>query len=189
MAKFTVVYDACVLYPKTLRDLLMHLATADLFKAKWSRQIHDEWIRNLHKRKPDISIESLERVRDLMDSYVLDGLVTGFEHLIDCLDLPDKDDRHVLAAAIVGRADAIITFNLKDFPASALEPYGIEAIHPDKFICAQFDLKPAIVCGCVKRQREMLKKPPRTVEEHLARLESVQLPQTVALLRDFPDEI
>ena len=189
MAKFTVVYDACVLYPKTLRDLLMHLATANLFKAKWSRQIHDEWMRNLHEDKPDISMESLERVRDLMDSYVLDGLVTGFEPLIEILDLPDLDDRHVLAAAIVGRADAIITFNLKHFPASALQPYGIEAIHPDKFICAQFDLKPAVVCRCVKTQREALKKPPRTVEEHLARLEAAQLPQAVALLRDFPNDI
>ncbi len=124
-----------------------------------------------------------------MNSYVLDGLVTGFEHLIECLDLPDKGDRHVLAAAIIGRADAIITFNLKDFPASALQPYGIEAIHPDDFICAQFELNTPLVCRCVKRQREMLKKPPRTVDEHLERLEAVHLPQTVARLRKFRDLI
>lgn len=189
MAKFTVVYDACVLYPQGLRDLLMHLALSDLFKAKWSRQIHDEWIRNLINNKPDLTIEKLERVRALMDAHVRDALVTDFEPLIEILSLPDQNDRHVLAAAIVARADAIITLNTRDFPALALQPYGIEAIHPDDFICAQFDLKPAIVCRCVKTQREMLKKPPRTVDEHLERLEAIPLPQTVARLREFRDLI
>lgn len=120
MAKFTVIYDACVLYPQTLRDLLMHLALADLFKAKWSAQIHDEWMRNLHASKPDIPFEKLERVRDLMDAHVRDALVIGHEPLIEALSLPDPDDRHVLAAAIKCGAGGIVTTNLKDFPASAL---------------------------------------------------------------------
>lgn len=185
MAKFTVIYDACVLYPQALRDLLMHLALADIFKAKWSAQIHDEWMRNVRKNKPDIPFNKLERTRDLMDSYVRDGLVTNHEPLIESLSLPDPNDRHVLAAAIKCGAGGIITMNLKDFPAAELEKWDIEAIHPDDFICSQFDLHPGKVCECVKRQREMLRNPPRTVQEHLERLKTIPLPQTVEKLSEF----
>lgn len=187
MAKYTVVYDACVLYPQTLRDLLMHLALADIFKAKWSATIHEEWMRNVHKNKPEIPYEKLERARDLMDEHVRDGLVVDFEPLIPSLTLPDSDDRHVLAAAIRCGADAIVTSNLRDFPHALLSPWGVEALHPDDFILAQFDLYPGVVCGCVKRQREFLKKPPRTVEEHLAKLRAIPLPQTVERLVEFND--
>lgn len=185
----TVLYDACVLYPQTLRDLLMHLATTDLVRAKWSKDIHDEWIRNVHKNKPDISLEKLQRVRELMDSHVLDALVSGYEPLIEGLSLPDSGDRHVLAAAIVGRADAIITLNLKHFPASSLAPFHLDALHPDDLIFSLLDFAPSVVCQCVKRQREMLKKPPRTVEEHLKRLATILLPKTVARLSEYPEWI
>lgn len=88
--------------------------------------IHDEWIRNVLKDRPDLEARQLDRTRQLMDANVLDCLVTGYESLIRSLSLPDEDDRHVLAAAIRCGADSIVTFNLKDFPQSALEPYGIE---------------------------------------------------------------
>lgn len=97
---YTVVYDACVLYPAPLRSLLMHLALTDLFRAKWSRQIHDEWMRNLLSKRSDLTWEKLERVRELMDLHTRDAVVEGFEPLIDGLSLPDPGDRHVLACAI-----------------------------------------------------------------------------------------
>lgn len=158
MAKFSVIYDACVLYPAPLRDLLMHLALSDLFKARWTDQIHEEWINALLRRgKYDRSV--LERTRDLMDLAVRDAKVFGYESLIDIIDLPDKDDRHVLAAAIKAGANAIITTNLIDFPDSELSKYDIEAIHPDDFIYYQIDLAPAVACGAIKRQRHSLKNP------------------------------
>ena len=95
---FTVVYDACVLYPAPLRDFLLHLAATDLFRARWSEWIHIEWMRNLLARRPDLSRERLQRTRQLMDQSVPDCLVTGYEGLIDSLNLPDSNDRHVLAA-------------------------------------------------------------------------------------------
>jgi predicted nucleic acid-binding protein len=189
MANLTVLYDACVLYPQNLRDLLMHIASTDLVKAKWSPHIHEEWIRNLHQRKPDIPLERLYKVRELMDSYVEDSVVTGYEPLIETLSLPDEDDRHVLAAAIVGRADLIITNNIKDFPPEYLQKFKIEAVHPDKFISDLFDLNPLIVCECVRRQRNNLKKPPRSVDEHLSKLEANSLTETVKRLRDVRDNI
>lgn len=84
---FTVVYDACVLYPAPLRDLLLRLALTDLFRARWSDMIHDEWTRNLLARRPDLE-ERLARTSALMNVHVRDCLVTGFEHLIPSIELP-----------------------------------------------------------------------------------------------------
>lgn len=187
MANFTAIYDACVLYPAPLRDLLMHLALTDLFRAKWTDAIHDEWIRSVLKDRPDLTREQLERTRALMNLHVRDCLVTNYEDLIPSLTLPDPDDRHVLAAAIRGRADVIVTFNLSDFPPDALARSGIEAQHPDDFVVHLLDLAPGSVCAAVKRQRESLRNPPKSAEELLATFESQGLPQTVARLRAFID--
>ncbi len=65
----TAIYDACVLYPAPLRDLLMQLAMSELFSARWTTQIHDEWMRNVHTNRTDITWEKLIRVRDLMNSH------------------------------------------------------------------------------------------------------------------------
>ncbi len=91
---FTVVFDACVLYPAPLRDLLVQLALRDIFSARWTDAIHDEWISNLLESRPDLSREALERTRSLMNSHVRDSLVTGYEGLIPGLLLPDENDRH-----------------------------------------------------------------------------------------------
>lgn len=180
---FTVVYDACVLYPAPLRDLLMRLALTDLFRARWTSQIHDEWTRNVLKDRQDLTREQLQRTCDLMDSHVRDCLVEGYDHIVPTLDLPDADDRHVLAAAIQAHAEVIVTFNLKDFPATLLEKYGLEAQHPDDFIQDLIDLNPALVLRAVAEHRRSLKKPPKTVSEYLDTLLQQQLPQTVAWLR------
>ena len=187
MANFTAIYDACVLYPAPLRDLLMHLALADLFRAKWTDAIHDEWIRSVLEDRPDLTREQLECTRALMNMHVRDCLVANYEDLIPSINLPDPDDRHVLAAAIRGRADVIVTFNLADFPSEALARYGIEAQHPDDFIVHLLELAPGQVCAAVKRQRESLRNPPKSAEELLATFESQGLSQTVARLREFID--
>ena len=90
-SNFTVIYDACVLYPAPLRDLLMRLALTDLYRARWTDMIHDEWTRNVLKQRPDLKAEDLQRTRSLMNSHVRDSLVTGFEHLIPSDELPDAD--------------------------------------------------------------------------------------------------
>ncbi|MEZ6143738.1 MAG: PIN domain-containing protein [Zavarzinella sp.] len=189
MSHFTVVYDACVLYPAPLRDFLMHLALTDLFRAKWSAMIHDEWIRSVLRDRPDLKPEQLQRTRDLMDAHVRDCLVTGFEDLIPSLQLPDENDRHVMAAAIRAGADVIVTFNARDFPVASLQPYGIETLHPDAFLNYQLDLAPNIVCTAAKKHRASLKKCPKTVSEYLTTLEAQGLAQTVAELRKYSELI
>lgn len=182
--RFVVVYDACVLYPAPLRDLLIRLAVTGLFAAKWTDQIHEEWIRNLLANRPDLT-EAVPKTRALMDAAVEDCLVTGYETLIDGLDLPDADDRHVLAAAIRAGAQLIVTFNLRDFPEEKLEPYGIEAVHPDQFIVEQMDLHEGAVIDAVKQQRASLKNPPRSAEDLLETLSAQGLVVTADRLKEY----
>jgi PIN domain len=158
----------------------MRLALMDLFQARWTDQIHDEWMRNVAANRPDIMAASLARCRQLMDEHVPDCLITGYESLIPTLALPDPDDRHVLAAAIHGSAGFIVTFNLSDFPASTLEPFHIEAIHPDEFIVRLWDENPAAVLEAARLQRGGLKRPPKTADEYLTTLEQCQFPETAA---------
>jgi predicted nucleic acid-binding protein len=111
VANFTVVYDACLLYPASIRDLAVELARTGLLRAKWTTRIHAEWINALIRQRPELDRARLERVAALMNSGVTDCLVTGFESLEAGLtELPDPDDRHVLAAAIHSGAQEIVTF-------------------------------------------------------------------------------
>jgi hypothetical protein len=188
VASFTAVYDACVLYPAPLRDLLLELGTTGLFRARWTDRIHDEWMRSLLAARPELAAP-LARTRELMNQAVPDCLVTDFERLEVALELPDMDDRHVLAAAICARADVIVTYNLKDFPEAALAPYRIEAQHPDQFVRHLFDLNPGAVCAAVKAQRRRLKNPPMTALETLEILMKSGLSTSVAALQDMIDLI
>jgi hypothetical protein len=179
------VYDANILYSAALRDLFVWLSQAGLVRARWTNQIHDERIRNLLRDNPQLSRERLERTQTLMNEAIRECLVVGFEALIPTLSLPDPDDRHVLAAAIRTGATVIVTFNLTDFPADILKPHGIAAQHPDEFIRHLLDLAPGEVCAAARRHRESLKNPPKTVDEYLATLARLSLPQTVLQLRAF----
>lgn len=185
MESFTVIYDACVLYPAYLRDLLVRLAITGLFRAKWTDQIHDEWIGNLLKNRPDLSPERLDRTRRKMNQYVPDSLVTHYESLIEGITLPDPNDRHVLAAAIRANASVIVTYNLSDFPAKTLENYGIEAQHPDEFLADLLSLSQWEFCHAVRMQRESLRNPPQSAEEMLAAFEIQRLPRLVAHLKEM----
>jgi predicted nucleic acid-binding protein len=185
MNHFTVVYDACVLYPAPLRSFLMYLALTGLYRARWTNDIHEEWIRSVMENNPSFTRAQGERVRDLMNMHVTDCLVTGYESLIEGLSLPDPNDRHVLAAAIRCRADVIVTFNLKHFPRDELRKYDVEALDPDDFVMLQFDLAQHAVCTAAKNQRASLKKPAMTADEYLECLERQGLVQTASELRKF----
>jgi predicted nucleic acid-binding protein len=185
VSSFTAFFDANALYGSTLRNLLMHLAMTGLFRAKWSNDVHEEWMTRLLENRPDLSREKLERTRMLMDKHAVDALVTGYEDLIEGLHLPDPDDRHVLAAAIRGRADVIVTSNVRDFPAEVLTPFEIETQHPDEFILHLVDLAPGVVMTAAQRHRESLKNPAKTVEEYLEMLEREGSTETVSVLREY----
>ncbi|GAA6622646.1 PIN domain-containing protein [Scytonema sp. NUACC26] len=189
MASFRVVYDASVLYPAPLRDFLMELALSNLFAARWTEEIHDEWIRNVLKNRPDLTLERLTRTKNLMNAKVEGCLVTGYEVKIPELQLPDMDDCHVLAAAIHCDASYIVTFNLRDFRDTDLTPYGVQALHPDKFILHLLELDSMAVCQAAQRQRSRLKNPPKAVKEYLETLQQQGLTLTAMRLREVCQEI
>ncbi len=169
---FVVLYDACVLYPAPLRDLLVRLANTGIVRARWSGAILDECFRSILEQRPELKPEALQRTRALMAQAVPDCIVTGVEALIEGISLPDPDDRHVLAAAVRVGAQAIVTFNLKDFPDDTLAPYNVEAQHPDDFVLHTIDLAPGVVTQVVSEQAGALKSPPRSVAELLDTLRS-----------------
>lgn len=183
MKILVAVLDACVLYPAPLlRDLFMHLAVVDTFAARWTEMIHDEWTRNVLKSRPDLRPEQLARTRESMNRHTRGAVVEDYEHLIETLDLPDADDRHVLAAAITAEAGLIVTFNLRDFPANKLAQYGIQAIHPDEFCLLLIDAEPELVLTAARNQWNSLKNPPKPLVEFLATLSAAGLSKTVEQL-------
>ncbi|MFZ4214895.1 PIN domain-containing protein [Pantoea endophytica] len=149
-----------------------------------SEDIHEEWIRNVLLNRTELNRAQLERVRALMDRHVPDALVTGYQSLIESIrGLPDEDDRHVVAAAIVAQAEGIVTFNLRDFPDEVLSVWNLRAIHPDSFITDLTDLNITVVIDAARRQRASLLSPPFTPDEYLDCLLRQQLPETVSRLR------
>lgn len=184
-SSFTVVYDACVLYPAPLRDFLMWLGLSGRFRARWSETIHDEWKRNLLANRPDLTRAQVDRTSDLMDRAIPDGLVEGYEALVAGLALPDPDDRHVLAAAIRCGASVIVTFNERDFPSELLAPYSIESQHPDEFVSNLLDLDVIAVVSAAQFQRAQLRNPLVDVDRYLDILLHQGLVQTTKVLATY----
>jgi predicted nucleic acid-binding protein len=180
---FTVVYDANVLYPNTLRDLLIRIAQSGLVQAKWTDQILDEMVGAIRRNRGDIPPAKLDRLRELMNDAVRDVLVTGYEPLIEGLKLPDPEDRHVLAAAIRAGAQVIVTRNLKDFPAEYLEQWSLEAKSPDAFVLDQLGIRVQAVAASVQQIADSRTNPPESVDDILRQLERDGLVESVAALR------
>lgn len=181
-ARYTAILDANVLYPNLLRDLLLSFAVAGLYHARWTSRINDEWTRNLVANRPDIA-PKIGLLLEQVNQSVPDCLVENYEPLIESLSLPDADDRHVLAAAIAGHADAIVTSNLRDFPSAVLSRYNIEAQHPDDFLMNQLELRPFETLEVIRQVRSRMKNPVRTATELVEIIKRSGLPQTAQHLR------
>ena len=181
--RYTALLDANVLYSVAISDALMEVAATGIYAAKWSKAIDDEWIKNLAKNRKRPESDFHPR-RDLMHDACPDWEVTedGWKLIEPCLSLPDVNDRHVLAAAIAGHADCIVTINIKHFPASVLDPLGITALHPDEFLLQQLELEPLVVLPAFKVMRARLKNPAFTPEKFVDAMERNGLIQTAAFL-------
>ncbi|HEX7327093.1 MAG TPA: PIN domain-containing protein [Casimicrobiaceae bacterium] len=184
-ARYIAVLDACVLYPIAIADSLVSLATAGLYAAKWSLRIEEEWITALENNRPDLKGKLTTR-RDCMREAIPDWEVPAlaWEPVARCIKLPDPDDAHVLAAAIAGHADSIVTTNTRHFPDAVIKPYGIEAIHPDQFIINQWDLEPLIAVGAFKQMRARRRQPEASAEDFARALERNGLAATALRLRE-----
>ncbi|MDM7325160.1 MAG: PIN domain-containing protein [Thermus sp.] len=185
--------DACVLYPAPVRDVFMRLALADMVRLRWSEKVHEEWMENLLQQRSDLTPARLKQIPAKMAEALesQEPLVTGYEYLLSQIDLPDLNDRHVVAAAVVGKAEAILTFNLKDFPQHVLEAWDLEVYSPDEYLIELMDLLirgegvPQKLLELLKKQREALKNPPLDHKGFLGALERAGLRGFARALRGF----
>ncbi len=167
MPTFSVVLDACVLVPMGLCDTLLRAAKLDLYRLKWSEEILEETRRNLVEKAIVTEQGALRRITQMRDAFQdADAMVTGYRGIVDSMTNHPKD-RHILAAAVTADAQVIVTYNLRDFPESALAPHHIEAKSPDTFLMNLFDLHPDMMIGSMKNQAADLHAPPMTVAELL----------------------
>ena len=179
--------DANVLFPFRKRDILLRFPPAGLFHARWTERILDEWTLNLLEQKPHLE-RSVRSQRHAIHEHFAEALVTGFEPLIETLELPDADDRHVLAAAIRCGAQHIVTDNLADFPAHILGRFDIEAIDADGFLSRTFDLHQSGALGVLRTLREACSNPPFTPSEFVRDLTAKGLPRLAARTEQHPGE-
>ena len=183
-----VFLDANVLYPAALRDVLIQLGLAGLIEPHWSDQVHDEWICALLRMRHDLSPTALQRTREMMDQ-ALPGANIGTVTVGETVTvLPDPNDRHILAGAVASSANLILTFNIRDFPGSALEPHGLAAVHPDHFLSLLMVAAPAEFTTAVQTVRARLRRE-ITVSEYLAGLTRIGLPLLAEELRKHADDL
>ncbi|MCL2714112.1 MAG: PIN domain-containing protein [Alphaproteobacteria bacterium] len=152
------VYDACILYPFHLRNIVVQAAVNGLVDARWTDAIHDEWMRNLLANAPDIPALRLEAMKRLMNDAVRDATVLGYERHIQVVNLPDADDRHVVAAAIQAGASVIVTWNLRDFPAFELGKFGLVGQSPDVFLANLYERAPEMLVESLAKARSNLRR-------------------------------
>lgn len=180
-----VVYDACVLYPAPLRDLLVRIAAAGIVRARWTDEILDECFRAILQHRPDLNSKALTRTREILVQAIPESRVDGYHTLIPSLLLPDPDDRHILAAAITCGAGAIVTMNLRDFPDNALSQYGITAVHPDPLVLDLVDKHPDKITSIIAQQSSALRRPSMSRIQLLEVLEKCGLKQSSHSLREL----
>jgi len=183
------VYDACVLYPFHLRNLLVQCGVDRLVDVRWTDAIHEEWMRNLAAGAPNISVERLTKTRDLMKQVLPAADVTGYDQHIPNLTLPDANDRHVLAAAIAGRASHVVTWNLTDFPTAVLAGHDLVAQDPDDFLMDLYTSVPDATVSSAANARRNLRKSMPSAADFIDALARQGLTRLSAVLRDRVDEL
>jgi predicted nucleic acid-binding protein len=176
------ICDSCVLYDSTTRDFLMRFAVNDLFFMKWSQDIENEWIYSLLLKRTDLYRERLERTARMMREAILDSMVIDYEKHIELLNLPDQNDRHVLAAAIESNAEYIVTVNVDDFPELELSKYKVKTIRPDIFLSGLAKSYPFAFQKIAEDILSACRKPKLSKADLIEKMKKVGLKVTAKLL-------
>lgn len=181
--RFTAVLDANVIAGSLARNVLLSLAETGFYRPRWSSNILDEFERFFIKQYDDE--ETAARQRANMESAFPEALVEDFETLIEALELPDPDDRHVMACAIQTKAAIIVTDNLKDFPNDVLDQHDLKAVGLDDFIADTLDLAGAEAIAALRRMRERFERPEINADELILRIERLGLTQSADILGEY----
>jgi predicted nucleic acid-binding protein len=177
IGRYPALLDANVLHPAFVRSALLWFADERLFLPCWSADILREWQESVRRRFPDATDTMFQRQIDAMSDAFPDAEIDGYEHLIGCLDLADERDRHVLAAAIVGRCSGIVTANVRHFPSEISERYQIEIVHPDDFIVNIIDLDEGRALAACRQHRAAMSASKPNATEYLERYKAAGLIQ------------
>jgi len=184
---FTALLDANVLVPVALTDTILRAAEKGLFIPRWSPAIMCETDEAIAKVRADVTATRRQARLASMDMRFPDASVSRYMSMVNDVDLPDPDDRHIVAAARAGHADIIVTRNIKDFPEQALRQFDLEVVDPDCFLLDMLDLFPMAMLEVVQEQANDTKRPPLSVQEVLESLEKVGVPQFAAQVRRMID--
>jgi predicted nucleic acid-binding protein len=176
----SALLDTNVLYPAYLRDSLLRLADAGLYRPLWSVDILVELRRNLIGTAA-LAESAVARTIALMNTHFDDAEVTGYSELVEVMTC-DAKDRHVLAAAVHAHADVLVTNNTRDFPPASMADYAVELVTADDFLLDLLDLAPVEVLTTLAVQAARYKHEPRTLSGLLGALQAAQVPR-------FADEI
>ncbi|WP_295532900.1 RSP_2648 family PIN domain-containing protein [uncultured Thioclava sp.] len=165
------VLDACVLYPTVLREILIGAARAGLYRPLWSARILEEWARAAARRNPVDEAFARGEIALLRAEFPKAEIVAqpGLESR---LHLPDENDIHVLAVAIAGHADAIVTSNRADFPRGTLAGEGLERRDPDGFLwqlLSEYPEQMRALTETVRAQAERLSGTPQPIRALMKR--------------------
>lgn len=183
------VFDACILYPFHLRNIVVQAAVDRLVEARWTDEIHEEWIRNLAANTPAVPIERLQVTRQLMNDALPAATIRGYESHISTVNLPDPDDRHVVAAGIAAGASVILTWNLRDFPAMELKKHGLRRQTPDAFLADLYDKAPDLMVGSLANARRNLNKTRVSAAGFLEILDNQKLDQLVKRVQNHSTDL
>lgn len=176
---FVALLDANVLHPISLCDVLLRLAEKGLFQPRWSDEILSETLESIVRRHAHVAREPIaERIEDMRRAFP-DAMVDGYQTLRDALAAEMKGDAHVLAAAVVGKADLVVTNNLRDFPPVLLRRYELDAQSADTFLVNQWWLDPTTVTQVLS---EMADEYARPIAQSLTALERL-VPEFVQGIR------
>lgn len=192
--RYTALIDACVLVSAPRRDLLLTLAEAEFFRVRWSRSIISETqsaLRNIFEERgfEDHDARAARAVRAMQTAFP-EALVDDQEAQQPLtFGLPDPNDEHVLAAAVQTQAQAVVTDNLADFPASILSQMNIEARTADDFIADTIALDEGKAVAAIRDMRMRLRRPDMSPQEFLKSLETHRLFVTASILNNHADSI
>ena len=179
--RFSALLDANVLYPFLIRDVLLSLAEGGLYRPLWTADIHEEWTRHLIGKRPEHK-DRIKTTVSVMNEAFPEAIVDDYQDLISTVILPDPDDRHVVAAAIRGGANVIVTENIADFPTGVLDRYDLEVRTADEFILNTVELYLTDALAALRTMRHRYANPPLSAEELLQAMLRCGLVTTVAAL-------
>jgi hypothetical protein len=169
---FTALLDTCVLWPSLQRDFLLSMAVEGLYRPIWSQTILDELVHAEADKRvrrggdPEQARVAAERLIAQMTWAFDDACVAGWEPLVGSYGLPDPDDEHVVAAAVVGGAGVIVSDNVSDFPGQLL-PRGLEVVTAAEFAANIVSVAPPVARSALDRMSARYMNPPRSVNDLL----------------------